>query len=121
MHHFLKLALLGFVYSATAFDLEDYATTYRATRDAYLKAANELKLATGPYKAARDAYVAATATYTKSLYERRRLDNSATSTALASSDSSRLKVLQDAYWNSKSSESQLHTAESIDKFMSNKA
>jgi hypothetical protein len=33
------------------------------------KAANELKLATGPYKAARDAYVAATATYTKSLYE----------------------------------------------------
>jgi ABC-type transporter lipoprotein component MlaA len=49
--------------------LQDYATTYRATRDAYLKAANELKLATGPYKAARDAYVAATATYTKSLYE----------------------------------------------------
>ena len=39
------------------------------TRGAYLKAANELKLATGPYKAARDAYVAATATYTKSLYE----------------------------------------------------
>jgi len=41
------------------FDLEDYAGTYRETRDAYLKAANELKLATGPYKAARDAYVAA--------------------------------------------------------------
>ena len=39
------------------FDLGEYATTYRATRDAYLKAANELKLATGPYKAARDAYV----------------------------------------------------------------
>ena len=38
---------------ALLFDLEDYATTYRATRDAYLKAANELKLATGPYKAAR--------------------------------------------------------------------
>ena len=54
---------------ALLFDLEDYATTYRATRDAYLKAANELNLATGPYKAARDAYVAATATYTKSLYE----------------------------------------------------
>ena len=54
---------------ALLFDLEDYATTYRATRDAYLKAANELKLATGPYKAARDAYVAGTATYTKSLYE----------------------------------------------------
>ena len=30
---------------ALLFDLEDYATTYRATRDAYLKAANELKLA----------------------------------------------------------------------------
>ena len=42
----------------------------RATSDAYLKAANELKLATGPRKAARDAgYVAATATYTRSLYE----------------------------------------------------
>ena len=54
---------------ALLFDLEDYATTYRATRDAYLKAANELNLATGPYKAARDAYVAAIATYTKSLYE----------------------------------------------------
>jgi hypothetical protein len=47
----------------------EYAGTYRETRDAYLKAANELKLATGPYKAARDAYVAATATYTKGLYE----------------------------------------------------
>jgi len=63
------------MYTASAFDLEDYATTYRATRDAYLKAANELKLATGPYKAARDAYVSATATYTKSLYERRRLNS----------------------------------------------
>jgi len=41
---------------ALLFDLEDYAATYRATRDA-LKAANELKLATGPYKAVRDAYV----------------------------------------------------------------
>jgi hypothetical protein len=47
---------------ALLFDLEDYATTYRATRDAYLKAANEP--ATGPYKTARDAYFAATATYT---------------------------------------------------------
>jgi hypothetical protein len=28
---------------ALLFDLEDYTTTYRATRDAYLKAANELK------------------------------------------------------------------------------
>ena len=43
---------------ALVFDLEDFATIYRATRDAYLKAANELKLATIPYKAARDAYVA---------------------------------------------------------------
>ena len=51
------------------FDLEEYHNTYKGARDAYLKAANELKLATGPYKAARDAYVAATATYTKSLYE----------------------------------------------------
>ena len=49
---------------AKLFDLEDYAGTYRETRNAYLKAANQLKLATGPYKDARDAYVAATATYT---------------------------------------------------------
>jgi hypothetical protein len=33
------------------------------------KAANELKLATGPYKAARDVYVAATATYTNFFQE----------------------------------------------------
>jgi hypothetical protein len=65
----LALVLVITKMFALLFDLEDYATTYRATRDAYLKAANELKLATGPYKAARDAYVAATATYTKSLYE----------------------------------------------------
>jgi hypothetical protein len=51
------------------FDLGDYATTYRATRAAYLKAMDELKSETGPYKAARDAYTAATATYTRSLYE----------------------------------------------------
>ena len=119
MHHFLKLAVLGFIYTASAFDLEDYATTYRATRDAYLKAANELKLATGPYKAARDAYVAATATYTKSLYERRRLDGeSASSRALAAADASHLKVLQNAYWSADNSESRLHTAESIEKLMS---
>jgi ABC-type transporter lipoprotein component MlaA len=112
MHHFLKLALLGFVYSAMAFDLEDYATTYRATRDAYLKAANELKLATGPYKAARDAYVAATATYTKSLYERRRLGEKE-----MSGDASHLKILQSAYWNAGSSESADGTVENIVKFM----
>jgi hypothetical protein len=52
------------------FDLEkDYAAPYTSSRNTYLKAAAALKLATGPYKAARDAYVAATATYTKSLYE----------------------------------------------------
>jgi len=33
-----KLALS--IMFALLFDLEDYATTYRATRDAYLKAAN---------------------------------------------------------------------------------
>ena len=43
--------------SAHAFDLEDYATKYRAKRDAYVKASNELKLATGPYMAARDARI----------------------------------------------------------------
>ena len=122
MHQFLKLALLGFMYTATAFDLEDYATTYRATRDAYLKAANELKLATGPYKAARDAYVAATATYTKSLYERRRLGDvqmkSSEKTMLKASEASHLKILQEAYWHAGSSESQLHTAESIEKLLS---
>lgn len=52
---FFTLAFSGL---AQAFDLEDYATTYRASRDAYLKAANELKLATGPFKAARDARIA---------------------------------------------------------------
>ena len=111
MKHFLKFALLAFVYTASAFDLEDYATTYRATRDAYLKAANELKLATGPYKAARDAYVAATATYTKSLYERRRLGEA------DGVDAKHLKILQSAYWNAASSESAGQTAESIVKFM----
>ena len=40
---------------------------YGETRNAY--PANQLKIATVPYKAACDAYVAATATYTKSLYE----------------------------------------------------
>jgi ABC-type transporter lipoprotein component MlaA len=49
--------------------LTTYATEYTTTRDAYLTAAKALKEATGPYKATRDAYVAATATYTKSLYE----------------------------------------------------
>ena len=47
----------------------DYATPYETNRAAYLADAEALKKATGPYKAARDAYVAATATFTKSLYE----------------------------------------------------
>ena len=42
---------------AQAFDLEDYATTYRATRDAYLKAANERKLAQGPFIASSTAWI----------------------------------------------------------------
>ena len=53
--------------TALAFDLEDYATTYRATRDAYLKAANELKLATGPYKSAQKSYNEAVQTYVSTL------------------------------------------------------
>jgi len=56
--------IAGFIYL-----LLQQLTAAQAQRNDYLKAANELKLATGPYKAARDAYVAATATYTKSLYE----------------------------------------------------
>ena len=46
-----------------------YATAYETARNKYLAAAKNLKEETGPYKASRDAYVAATATYTKSLYE----------------------------------------------------
>ena len=46
-----------------------YQKAYEDARQTYLKAAKELKEQTGPYKASRDAYVAATATYTKSLYE----------------------------------------------------
>lgn len=59
--------LIAISSSAFAFDLEDYATTYRATRDAYLKAANEMKLATGPYKSARNAYKNAAQQYIKEL------------------------------------------------------
>jgi hypothetical protein len=49
--------------------VKKYQTAYETTRNAYLVAAKNLKEQTGPYKASRDAYVAATATYTKSLYE----------------------------------------------------
>ncbi|EKX36958.1 hypothetical protein GUITHDRAFT_155075 [Guillardia theta CCMP2712] len=54
--------------SGEAFNLQDYADKYTEARDAYITAAEALKLATGPYQAARDAYVAATATYTKDMY-----------------------------------------------------
>ena len=47
----------------------DYQKAYETARQTYLAAAKALKEQTGPYKASRDAYVAATATYTKSLYE----------------------------------------------------
>jgi len=49
--------------------VKKYQQAYENTRTAYLTAAKNLKEQTGPYKASRDAYVAATATYTKSLYE----------------------------------------------------
>ena len=110
MHSFFKIVLLGFMCSAMAFELEEYATEYETRRTVYLKAANDLKLATGPYKAARDAYVAATATYTKSLYERRRLGEA--------HNLEQLKVFQDDYWKAGSSSSALDTAEAIDKLMS---
>ena len=67
MYKTVLVLVLIFSVGVYAFDLEDYATTYRATRDAYLKSANELKLATGPYTAARDAYVKASAKYIESL------------------------------------------------------
>jgi len=58
------------MFSLLAFDLvTGYAAPYDTARNTYLTDAEALKKATGPYKAARDAYVAATATYTKSLYE----------------------------------------------------
>jgi hypothetical protein len=42
---------------------------YNHAQETYMETAKALKEATGPYKASRDAYVAATATYTKALYE----------------------------------------------------
>ena len=50
-------------------DNPDSHSEYETTRNTYLAAAKNLKEETGPYKSSRDAYVAATATYTKSLYE----------------------------------------------------
>jgi hypothetical protein len=58
------------MFSLLSFNLvTGYAEPYDTARTTYLNDAEALKKATGPYKAARDAYVAATATYTKSLYE----------------------------------------------------
>jgi hypothetical protein len=49
--------------------IEDISTTYRANRDAYLRAQLELNLATGPYKAAAAASAAANAAYLESLMD----------------------------------------------------
>jgi len=63
------LLLLCSAYSlgAFAFDLEDYATTYRATKEAYLKAANELQQASAPFNSARDSYRVAASQFIKGL------------------------------------------------------
>jgi hypothetical protein len=45
------------------FDREDFATTFRARRDVYLKSLNEFRLAMGPYDAAKMAYQRAYQTY----------------------------------------------------------
>lgn len=64
-----NILLLCSIYSlgAFAFDLEDYATTYRATKDAYLKAANELQMASAPFNSARDSYRVAASQFIKEL------------------------------------------------------
>ena len=68
---FTMFALLNDTTAVTDFikTTGDYQKAYENTRATYLAAAKALKEQTGPYKASRDAYVAATATYTKSLYE----------------------------------------------------
>ena len=58
------VAFVVFAIVAFEYDLQTVCTPFPC-----LRVVIRLKLATGPYKAARDAYVAATATYTKSLYE----------------------------------------------------
>jgi len=52
---------------AHAFDLEDYATTYKATRDAYNKAEDELEASAAAVIAAEMAYIDATKSYTSTL------------------------------------------------------
>ena len=53
----------GIDFSGTLTDPEVMAVEYRATRDAYNKANNELKLATSPVDAAKAAYAAAVKNY----------------------------------------------------------
>lgn len=58
MKNRLLITLLSLVsVNSFGFDLEDYATTYRATRDAYLKAANEFALAKDPYDLATTPFL----------------------------------------------------------------
>ena len=51
----LVFATLSF--NAIAFDLEEYAGTFRATRDAYIKASNERNLSYGPLKNLHNLFV----------------------------------------------------------------
>ena len=53
----LSLLIIMCAGSAHAFDLGNYATTYRATRDLYLKAGNEQRLAEGPWAASARAMI----------------------------------------------------------------
>ena len=55
--------------SITETALGKYEEIYKETRDNYRAAMENLKKAAPPYKAARDAYVAATARFTKDMYE----------------------------------------------------
>jgi hypothetical protein len=53
--------------SVHAFDIEDYATTERATIDALIKAQNEFILAAAPHKSALEAYRGAVLEYSSSI------------------------------------------------------
>ena len=54
---------IDFSWNLKLTDLEDRGVEFRAARDAYLKANNELKLATSPMEAAKAAYAAAVKNY----------------------------------------------------------
>ena len=54
-------------YAALAYDIEDYATTERATYDALVKANDEFVLAGPPHQAALMAYRAAVLEYSLSI------------------------------------------------------